>query len=270
MENYIDDFEPVLDTDLFGDSKDILSIKILQEFEPPEGYWLAFSGGKDSTVLYDIAVRAGVRFDAHYARTGIDPPELTAHIKKYYPDVIWDSPKTTFFKGFITNGPPTRIKRWCCRQLKEYSGKGRIVATGVRAEESNKRSTYTIVRDCQRLKKIFISPILNWTSNDVWTYIKRKKIPYCCLYDEGFERIGCVFCPFESNTKRSMNRWPKMWSALRRMVDKEFPTKSAWQKFGSSQYLWDWWINNLKFSNDINIPQLFDPNDIIDDEYGDN
>ena len=40
------------------------------------GYWLAFSGGKDSIVLHRLAEMAGVKFDAHYGLTTIDPPEL--------------------------------------------------------------------------------------------------------------------------------------------------------------------------------------------------
>jgi len=39
------------------------------------GYYLAFSGGKDSIALYRLAEMAGVKFDAHYSMTTIDPPE---------------------------------------------------------------------------------------------------------------------------------------------------------------------------------------------------
>lgn len=259
---------PVLDADLFGSSKDLRSIAILREFEPAEGYWLAFSGGKDSTVLYDLAVRAGVRFEAHYARTGIDPPELTAHIKRHYPDVTWDSPDKPFMSRIPTHGLPVRTRRWCCSKLKEHSGKGRIVATGVRAEESNKRATYGTVRHCQRLGKTFVAPILDWTSSDVWTYIRRRELPYCCLYDEGWTRIGCVLCPFESNVERSMERWPQLWGALRRAVEKAYPRVKHWQRFGSAQAVWDWWIDRSAPWAIDDAPQLFDPSDVADDDGG--
>ena len=63
--------------DLFtGKAKDEISIQRLKDFEPKEGYYVAFSGGKDSVVLLDIVKRSGVKFDAHYNITGIDPPEL--------------------------------------------------------------------------------------------------------------------------------------------------------------------------------------------------
>lgn len=55
-------------------------IERLRMFEPPEGYWLAFSGGKDSIVLKDLAIRSGVRFEAHYNITTVDPPPRLQNI----------------------------------------------------------------------------------------------------------------------------------------------------------------------------------------------
>jgi len=45
-----------------------IAIRRLQQFEPPEGYYLAFSGGKDSTVLLHLAKASGVKYDAHYLK----------------------------------------------------------------------------------------------------------------------------------------------------------------------------------------------------------
>lgn len=251
MDNY-------LDVDLFGESKDSRSILIIQQFEPPEGYWLAFSGGKDSIVLKDLTIRANVKFESHYSRTGIDPPELTKYIKTYHKDVIWDKPKMTFFEGIKKKGLPTRVMRWCCDILKEYSGEERLVLTGVRAEESNKRSTYGIVRPCLRGKgKTFINPILQWTEHDIWKYIRKRELPYCSLYDEGFKRIGCICCPFERNIERSMQRWPKLWEALKKSIEKFYPEKECWHKFGSPIEYFNWWIKRDQ-SIDIENIQLFD------------
>ena len=66
------------------------AINRLKMFEPREGYFLAFSGGKDSQCIYHLAKMAGVKFEAHYSVTTVDPPELVRFIKKEYPDVIWD------------------------------------------------------------------------------------------------------------------------------------------------------------------------------------
>ena len=81
-----------------------MSIERLQYFEPPEGYYLAFSGGKDSIVIYDLAVKAGVKFDAHYNLTTVDPPELVKFIKQEYPDVERHRPEMNMWQLIVKNG----------------------------------------------------------------------------------------------------------------------------------------------------------------------
>jgi len=96
------------------------AIKRLQSFCPPEGYYLAFSGGKDSLVLKQLADEAAVPYDAHYNVTILQ-----------YSDVIWDRPQRTMWQLIVRLGmPPTRTARYCCRELKERGGIGRIVALG--------------------------------------------------------------------------------------------------------------------------------------------
>ncbi len=51
-----------------------LAIRRIKLHEPIEGYYVAFSGGKDSCVILDLVKRAGVKFDAHLNITTVDPP----------------------------------------------------------------------------------------------------------------------------------------------------------------------------------------------------
>lgn len=130
-----------------------IAIKRLKAFEPPEGYYLAFSGGKDSQCVYHLAKMAGVKFDAHYNVTSVDPPELVRFIKENYPEVIFDYPRDS--KGRVQTMwnlipaermPPTRLVRYCCETLKETSGKGRYTLTGVRqAESANRKRNQGVV-----------------------------------------------------------------------------------------------------------------------------
>ena len=119
-----------------------LAIKRLKAFEPPEGYFVAFSGGKDSQCVYHLCKMAGVKFDAHYSVTSVDPPELIRFIRKNYPDVIFErhhdsnGKPITMWSLIPEHGtPPTRLIRYCCEQLKETSGAGRVTVTGVRQAE---------------------------------------------------------------------------------------------------------------------------------------
>ena len=77
------------------------AITLLKMFEAkaiemhPEGYYLCFSGGKDSQVIYELAKQAKVKFQAYYNVTTVDPPELVYFIRKMYPAVIINQPDTT-------------------------------------------------------------------------------------------------------------------------------------------------------------------------------
>ena len=122
------------------------AITLLKMFEAkaiemhPEGYYLCFSGGKDSQVIYELAKQAKVKFQAYYNVTTVDPPELVYFIRKMYPAVIINQPDTTMWELISQKHyPPTRRMRYCCSELKERGGKGRFVVTGVRWAESRKR-----------------------------------------------------------------------------------------------------------------------------------
>lgn len=142
-----------------------LAIQRLQAFEPQdEPYWLAFSGGKDSQCIYHLCKMAGVKFEAVYAITSVDTPELLYFIREHYPDVKWThqywndgkpehyypngKPKPITMWNLISSHtlPPTRKVRYCCAALKEPGGGGRVVVTGVRwAESNNRKKTHGVV-----------------------------------------------------------------------------------------------------------------------------
>ena len=139
------------------------SIERLKSFQPRngEGYYLAFSGGKDSVVCKALLDMAGVKYDAHYANTSVDPPELVRFIMDKHPDVKreWQTydkdyrnPKLRGKRITMWNlipeksMPPTRLVRYCCEKLKESSGDGRFTVTGVRwAESINRKQNQGIV-----------------------------------------------------------------------------------------------------------------------------
>lgn len=132
--------------DIYGQDKVEKAIKRLKTYEPPEGYYLCFSGGKDSVVIKALADMAGVKYDAHYNISSVDPPELVRFIKEQHPDVIMEHPKDkdgnviTMWNLIPKKSmPPTRVVRYCCAYLKETGGKGRLKVTGVRWAESTRR-----------------------------------------------------------------------------------------------------------------------------------
>lgn len=198
-------------TSLFPEiSPQTRAIQRLQAFVPAEGYYLAFSGGKDSICLKHLADMARVKYDAHYNITSADPPELIMFIRQHHPDVIFDRPATTMWKLIPQKlMPPTRRVRYCCEVLKEVGGEGRVVAIGIRAAESASRSRRKIVENCTKKGKVLVSPIIDWSDEDTWGHIRQFNLSYPSLYDEGWKRLGCIGCPLSGNQKKELERWPK-------------------------------------------------------------
>lgn len=237
------------------DKKYHKAILLLREHEPKDGYRLCFSGGKDSIVVKQLAIEAEVRFVSHYNVTTIDPPELIKFIKQYHKDVIWNRPeKNLVFKMLDkTSGPPTRRGRWCCEIYKERNTAG-VKIIGVRAAESPKRAANWNSINQKNGNLDSIAPVLYWSDDDIWTFIKQRDLPYCSLYDEGFKRLGCIGCPMtgRKNMLKEFARWPgfeRLWKiGFQKFWEKYSGTlnrhgQPRWfQKFGNWENFWRWWI----------------------------
>lgn len=229
--------------------KEEIAIRRLQSFKSPDGAtYFAFGGGKDSTVTYDLAKRAGIEIEPHFHFTTVDPPELLQHIKKNFPEVIWDRPKKSMFQLIEhKHTPPTRRVRYCCEVLKEYGGRGRRVITGVRQDESANRAHRRMFERCVKNDETYyINPIIDWTEEDVWEYIHKYNLPYCSLYDEGFKRIGCIMCPLAKAEQREREaaRWPKFYNAYMRCFERMLKHKpeSHVLQWRDAKDVMHWWL----------------------------
>lgn len=242
-----------------------IAIERLKTFEPPEGYYLAFSGGKDSIVIKQLAIEAGVKFDAHYSVTTIDPPELVYFIRHHHKDIFWEFPQKPFLKRLPEKGFPLRQFRWCCAEYKERGGHERLVITGVRWAESHKRRNRRMIETCYRDKsKQYLNVIIDWSDTDVWDYIKIRKMPYCRLYDEGWKRLGCLFCPSARKAIRRMEaqRYPKHKEAFKRAFvelyrrRKEKGAKCI-DRWGSGEEMFNYWLYE-DYEKEDNEPTFFE------------
>lgn len=260
-----------------------VAIERLKAFEPKEGYYLAFSGGKDSVTVKALADMAGVKYDAHYNVTSVDPPELVKFVQSF-PDVHFDFPmddngRVITMWNLIPKKsmPPTRMLRYCCADLKETRGEGRFVVTGVRKDESVRRAntrgglelgknktskreildpdnpTPEMFYHCQTHYSKVLNPIIDWTTDEVWEFIKEYKVRYCCLYDEGFSRLGCIGCPMDTRAHRlwEFERYPKYKENYIRAFDKMLknmgPIKYAQNHhlkkgWTTGEEVFNWWI----------------------------
>lgn len=97
---------------------------------------IAYSGGKDSDVLLQLAKESGINYKAIYKNTTIDPAGTMQHVRENNVEIR--QPKIPFFKLIEKKGFPSFRFRFCCAYLKEYKILD-TVCFGVRADESIKR-----------------------------------------------------------------------------------------------------------------------------------
>ena len=190
------------------------SIKLLravQKSRPNEIIEVAYSGGKDSDVILQLAKEAGINYRAIYKNTTIDPPGTIKHAQEMGAEIR--QPKQTFFQIVAQKGFPNRMRRFCCELIKEYKIQNTIIM-GVRRAESRKRAErYKEPSECRLYsnKKEHVDaiyPILDWTNEDVAEFIDDRNIKCAPIYyDEKGKfhverRLGCIGCPLAYKKKR--------------------------------------------------------------------
>lgn len=229
------------------------------EFDP-RGYCVCTSEGKDSRVLGHLMRRSGVKHFYLHNITGIDPPELIYFQRRNFVEyeaqgyltyeIMYEKSMWTLM--FENLCPPMRHVRYCCEHLKErqviQSGNA-IMSMGVRKYESvkrmKKRNELEIVmgksqrniimpfdnnenrntfESCYRDNQHRLNPIAYWRDEDIWSYSTDVGLEQCCLYCEGFDRLGCIGCPMarERGRKRDFARWPKFKANYIRTFDRMY------------------------------------------------
>jgi len=182
---------------------------------------VAYSGGKDSDVILELARMAGIRHRAIYRNTTIDPPGTIKHVQERGVEIV--RPKKNFLQILESKGIPSRYMRFCCSDLKEYPILPHVIM-GIRREESPKRAeNYSEPTECRLYKHSgkcvdAIYPILDWTLKDVEDFLEYRGVKCApTYYDEQGKfhperRLGCMCCPLGSRKHRieEFKRYPNM------------------------------------------------------------
>lgn len=178
---------------------------------------VSFSGGKDSTVTADLAVRAlGDPGLVHiFGNTTLEFPLTLDYVRRFrrnQPHMIFKTAVNKdqeFYEVCKDIGPPARMLRWCCSMFKTgpitrvlsnlYHDKSILTYYGIRKCESVSRSRYNRVEssaDAVKIQKQKVaSPIFHWLDIDIWLYLLGKGVDFNDAYRLGYDRVGCWCCP---------------------------------------------------------------------------
>jgi phosphoadenosine phosphosulfate reductase len=149
---------------------------------------------KDAEIVF---LDTGVHFPETYElieKVQEKYPELQIHMKK--PELTLDQQSSQYGSALWTREPDQ-----CCylRKIKPledalYGAKAWI--SGLRREQSPSRSHTNFVNKDERFQSIKICPLIYWTWEDVWHYIRVNKLDYNDLHDQNYPSIGCMPCTF--------------------------------------------------------------------------
>lgn len=222
------------------------AIRLLKAYDnPDEPVEIAYSGGKDSDVILQLAKESGINYRAIYKVTTIDPPGTIKHALEMGAELF--RPKKTFFHLIDECGLPNRNYRFCCRVLKEYKVLDKQVQ-GIRKCESRARNErYNEPSACRLYGKNehveLVYPILEWSDEDVEVFIKDRGIKCAPVYydDHGSfdvkRRLGCIGCPLASKNKRikQFQQYPgvfRLWVKHLRVFRQTHPDANVLTKYG--------------------------------------
>lgn len=252
----------------------------------------AYSGGKDSDVMLELFKRSGIPFEVHHSHTSADAPQTVYHIRKVFRELELRGIKCSIDYHIQPDGsritmwnlipkkliPPTRRVRYCCSELKENGCANRMIATGVRWDESKKREERTefevigatknsairvtqekmlitdnddtrkLFEKCEMKAKTVVNPIIDWNDVTIWEFYRYECKRHNEMYEMGFTRVGCIGCPMAGKIRCTEFRvFPKIRDAyirtFHRMLE-ERKLRGLPTEWKSGQDVFDWWMED--------------------------
>ena len=202
-----------------------LLAEIARRYKPGEAA-ISFSGAED-VVLVDMAQRAGLELDVFSLDTGRLHPEtyeFLERVRKHYgivielvmpeAEAVTELVRAKGLFSFLQDGHGE-----CCglrkvEPLRRKLGTLQAWITGQRKDQGVTRTDLpheqvdrAFSTPAHRLVKF--NPLADWTSADVWNYIREREVPYNPLHDRGFVSIGCEPCtrPVGPHQHERLGRW---------------------------------------------------------------
>jgi phosphoadenosine phosphosulfate reductase len=185
----------------------VATLKNVEAGHSPSAFACSF--GAEDMVLLDVIARQVGGIEIFSLDTGRLPEETHAlldtvrdrysvPIRLYFPE---SQAVETWIEQNGANGFYRSVAQrlQCCeirkvRPLQRALTGKKAWVTGLRREQSANRQNLQVESWDEANGLLKFNPLLEWTNDDVWSYIKTNEIPYNALHDRGYPSIGCAPC----------------------------------------------------------------------------
>jgi len=159
-------------------------------------FYVAVSGGKDSTatLIWSIKNLGRKKLFVAFADTGHEAST------RYCTEKLKKEVRNKVLTDLINQG----YEKIC-------------IVTGVRAEESEERGKYPVYEEERGIG--ILRPILNWSTEEVFDYLKENDIKPNPLYKKGCNRVGCFPCIFASAQEVRLLYEDKEFTHMRKKIE---------------------------------------------------
>ncbi len=151
----------------------------------PEARFFTLDTGRLNQETYDVMDQLEKKYNIHFEVMFPDAQEVEEMVRVKGINLFYDSPEN---------------RKLCCGIRKVHPLKRMLSTldgwiTGIRRDQTSTRESASFIEIDEKYNGILkINPLLNWTWEQVWNYIKENNVPYHKLLDKGYPSIGCEPC----------------------------------------------------------------------------
>ncbi|MGQ9629099.1 MAG: phosphoadenylyl-sulfate reductase [bacterium] len=167
----------------FG-AEDVVLIDMMVKIDPGARVF-TLDTGRLPQETYDVMERIRSKYGLRIEVFFPDASAVEEMVGRYGPNLFYESVELRHLCCEVRKIEPLKralsgLSAWICGLRREQA----VTREGVRKVEIDE-SHGSIVK---------VNPLADWTSSDVWAYIRENDVPYNSLHDRGYPSIGCAPC----------------------------------------------------------------------------
>lgn len=140
--------------------------------------------GRLAQETYEVIERTNEKYHFKIELVLPDTKKVETLVNNYGPNLFYKSVEDRRKCCYVRKVEPlqkklTTLKAWIC---------------GLRKEQAITRSDVKQIEWDNTFNLVKLNPLVNWTKEEIWQYIKENNVPYNRLHDQGYPSIGCAPC----------------------------------------------------------------------------